>query len=178
MKHVKFLLLISLALLVFSCDNDIENRSNYDDLIAPEEPVFSSELPTFPATSLHILQREYANLSNSLEKSASVLTLAEYIEQRLLELYPETAYDGMMQEATEEMDKFEEEYSQYLTELNEYYLSIGADSLVVTENDYREFTTLEDEIEFLEMTEDEINEFYKLRSSGNFREFSNKRCVR
>lgn len=163
MKKVKILMLLPLVLLMFSCEkNTITN-----ELVEPTEPVFRSDQPLFPATSIHIIEREFANLSNRSEKRISANTLAEYTEERLLELYPEIAYEGMMKESIEELDKYEEEYSQYLTNLNDYYLSIGADSLLVEESDYREFTTLEDEIEFMAMTEEEIEEFYRFEEIAN-----------
>jgi hypothetical protein len=164
MMKVKFLALISLMLLMFSCENTTENESALIELGAPTEPEFTADLPLLPATSVHILQREYAHSVNSLKKNAKSFSLAEYMELRLLELYPETAYKGMMQVAIEEMDKYKAEYEQYLTELNEYYMSVGADSLISVEDDYREFTTLEDEIEFLEMTEEEIEKFHELEA--------------
>jgi len=163
MKKVKILMLLPLIFLMFSCEKDtITNK-----LVEPTEPVFRSDQPLFPATSIHIIQREFANLSNRLDKRTSANTLAEYTEERLLELYPEVAYEGMMKKSIEEIDKYKEEYSQYLTNLNDYYLSIGADSLLVEESDYREFTSLEDEIEFMAMTEEEIEEFQRFEALAN-----------
>tara|TARA_B110000003_G_scaffold133975_1_gene135947 strand:+ start:111 stop:1190 length:1080 start_codon:yes stop_codon:yes gene_type:complete len=174
MKKVKKLILLPLVLFMFSCDKEFENTPNVVGIDPPTEPVFRSETPMFPVSSMHIIQREYVNLTSNQERSTTATSSDEYIEQRLIELYPELAYEGIINDSKQELEKFEDEYSQYLIELNNYYLSIGADSLIEEEQDYREFTSVEDEIEFMQMTEAEIEEFLQLENFAKSKKLVNR----
>ncbi len=71
---------------------------------APQAQADTTVLPLFPAEALYIIGREWECLHDSLSpkyltpRAARVRTdsvsLADYMEQRLLELYPERAYAG------------------------------------------------------------------------------------
>ena len=160
MKNLVQLVIATLFATIFlSCDKQ-DNLSEY--LTLPVEPIFKSELPAFPALSVHIVQREYEHVkSDGFKKNGIALTLEEYLEKRLIELYPETAYEGMLEQAKQEMVYYKTEYEKYLFELNAYHAANGSDTLPVYIDEYREFTTLEAEIEFMEMTDKEIELFLK-----------------
>ncbi len=131
-------------------------------LAKPAEPAFKSELPAFPAASVHILQREYEHVKrDGFKKSGTVLTIEEYIEQRLIELYPETAYEGMLEQAQKEMEYYKAEYEIYLAELQAYNEANGIGTIHDNAEEYKEFTTLEAEIEYMGLTPEEIEEFIK-----------------
>ena len=124
----------------------------------PIQPVFQTRLPIFPAIVLHILQREYAH---QFEKGKTSLNQGKYIEKRLIELYPEKAYKGMYEQAKDEMDKNIDNYKKYLSDLKAYEKANGIESTFREEDNYQKFSTLEAEIQYMQMTKAEIEEFNK-----------------
>ncbi len=127
--------------------------------IMPIEPFFSEKLPTFPSWVLHVLQREYYHKKNTKTTKSDYY---QYIEKRLIELYPEVAYEGMMEEVVLMTEKFKADYDMYEELLKKYYIANNLEVVELEEDNYREFTTLEDEIEYMAMTDDEINLFLEL----------------
>ncbi len=138
---------------VYSVKKGISNTT----IKKPVCPVFTTDIPSFHTIVLHILQREYYHYS---EKGSINMELGEYMESRLLELYPEIAYKGMYKKAIVEMDNNIKKYKQYLADLRLYEESKGImSSRILEEETYQEYTTIEAEIEFLQMNDDEISEF-------------------
>ena len=128
----------------------------------PSEPIFEVDLPNFPAVAIHVLEREYAIHSNKPNSRISGLSLDEYIEKRLLELYPDIAYEGMIEKSRTEIERLTKEYEVYLEELAAYEASIGIISSPVDE--YVPFTTLENEIALTNMTQSEISLYKELEA--------------
>jgi hypothetical protein len=64
------------------------------------EPIPNINTPLFPAISLHIIYREFIHQNPQITIFAEMETpFKAYLESRLLTLYPETAYVGMIDEA-------------------------------------------------------------------------------
>ena len=158
---------VVVAISFMSCKkqdyNDIKVVESVKPTLKPVEPIlksFKSDLPTFPEISAHIVQREYANIkNNNFEQLETPLTKNEYVEKRLIELYPETAYRGMLDAAQIELDTYKKEYDNYISDLKAYEISIGLTPQ--KEDVYQPFTTLKAEIEYMGMTSQEIEEFNK-----------------
>lgn len=159
MKKIHYLPLLAILFALIGCQDDNLEESI---LSAPSEPQFSANLPKFPAVALHIIEREYALKSNNPKGRTAGLTLDQYLEQRLLELFPDQAYVGMMEEMRATIEILTEEYNQYLIERAAYEAAIGADT--VEADEYVPFTTLENEIALTDMTQDEIELFQELES--------------
>jgi len=60
MKKPTYLVMLCLALSLFSCQKDIPIESL-------AEPVFRSHLPAFPLTHLYIINREYEMLNQDFQ---------------------------------------------------------------------------------------------------------------
>lgn len=131
-------------------------KENVEQLEIPIQPVFQTRLPSFHAITFHILQREYAH---KFANGETTLFEGEYLERRLIELYPEKAFEGMYDQAKAEMAINIANYEEYLSKLRLYEVSNGMEPSIKDEEIYRPFTTLNDEINYLQMTEDEIEEF-------------------
>ena len=125
------------------------------------EPEFHLDLPKFPVEALHILEREYTHQS-STNGRAENLTLDEYIEQRLIELFPDEAYLGMLEETADLIEELTLDYEKYLADLEAYEIAISAE--IFEEDEFVPFTSLEEEIELTDMTQEEIAYFMELEA--------------
>ena len=159
-KFFSYLLFFSILITTFSitsCNKQVEDIEQ--EVLIPEEPIFEVELPSFPSWISHVLQREFYYKKN---QKATNLNYYEYIESRLIELYPEVAYEGMLEEAKVSIEQFKIDYQIYEEQLKKYYIANNLDITELEEDNYQEFTTLEDEIIYMDMTEDEIILFKEL----------------
>jgi len=154
-------ILASITLIVAMCVFFACDKNQSAPLTPPIEPVFSmGEVPTFPTYTIHILEREYLHQRSIDNQRLGSMTLEEYIESRLLELYPDMAYEGMLEYVTGLYEQFEAEYEQYMEQEALYEASIGLEP--EPKEEYVPFTTLENEIEFTDMTQEEIDLFLAL----------------
>ena len=184
----KIVLIFSLIGIIFlSCNKDDlsknENstsvlKSNEEEPIPPE---FESTLPAFPAEALFLIQREYETfMDNSSLKSRTIyygsscisidsLSLYQYTEIRLLTLYPETAYEGMVNEMIEEATTAYQAYNEYLQNLSIWELSQDIDNSYPDEND--DINSIDDLIDVMDMTSEEetyIESFDLLARDSNY----------
>ncbi|MFK7948552.1 MAG: hypothetical protein AB8G11_13255 [Saprospiraceae bacterium] len=155
LKKVVFLLLLVFNFV--SCDKDeiiTTNPTVLDKSSELTEPVPNFSTPAFPVIALHIIYREYLHENpritthNELQQSS----FPTYLENRLIELYPEVAYQGMMQTAISE-------YNTYAMEAADYATATGE---IEEAKQLENIPTLQDEIEATAMTQEEIaiwNEF-------------------
>ena len=90
MKLSKFLILLPLFLLLVGCRT--QNALPYREGMGVGLPDTTS-LPTFPAEALYVLGAQWE--ADSMLQAD--MTIAEYIEQELIRLYPEKAYKGYVQ---------------------------------------------------------------------------------
>ena len=91
MKLSKLFLLLPLFLLLVGCrtQNTLPTRGGMGVSFTPD----TTALPSFPAEALYVLGAQWE--ADTLLQAD--MTIAEYIEQELIRLYPEKAYQGYMQ---------------------------------------------------------------------------------
>lgn len=102
------------------------SRSSFEARQAPPKPPkLVSQVPTYPASVIYILYREY------LHKNPGLSTLSpedkhyqQYLERRLRQLYPTKGYSGMMQDAVEEMRQNRRAWETYEKEYDSWIQSI------------------------------------------------------
>jgi hypothetical protein len=137
------------------------NKNQSVPLTPPVEPQFTMNPgPSFPAFAVHILEREYEHQESLGNQRAMSMTLEEYLESRLQELYPDVAYEGMLDQTSALYEQFVGEYEQYMEQEALYEASIGLEP--EPEEEPVPFTTLEDEIEQTDMSQEDIDLFLAL----------------
>jgi len=137
------------------------NKNQSVPLAPPVEPQFTIDPgPSFPSFAVHILEREYLHQSSLDNQRIANMTLEEYLESRLQELYPDVAYEGMLDHTSALYEQYLREYEQYMEQEALYEASIGLEP--EPEEEYVPFTTLENEIEYTDMTQEEIDLFLEL----------------
>lgn len=161
------------ALLAFGFTSCDKQNAIAEDRSFPNPPeVVKSKLPKFPAEVLYVVGREYETIKDGTSMKAArqkmngkianinEMTLNRYVEDRLTELYPEEAYVGIANDMVAEGLQTIDQYQDYLDRLSAYELSIGI--YVEPEPVTPAFTTVEDEIELMNMTPDEEISFRRL----------------
>lgn len=150
-KKVVFLLLLVFNFV--SCDkNEIITPTDVNSVpvlksnhLTEPEPNFST--PVFPVIALHIIYREFLHQNPEFTTYADMqVPFSKYLEDRLIELYPEISYEGMMQTAINEYDDYALASVNYADALNE----------VEEVKKLKIIPTLKEEIEATAMTQDEI----------------------
>ncbi len=122
------------------------------------------DLPEYPILIMHVIQREfiqreYSKLhQGSLNKIASDIEIEmntpeydNYIERRLIELFPDKSYKGMMSDIRVLIDEKMDDYEVYEGKLPDEYI-----------NEYEAYSTLEKEIAYMNMTDEEIADFREI----------------
>ena len=178
MKRIKYI--VSTMLVVFSlvvlqsCHNPGEatigddyfsDLSDYD--LSPDEleqliSFFECQLPQFPLEVLYVIAKEY-ELAESGESEKTYYngieiaqyTKPQYVEQRLLELFPTVAYEGVVADAQALNETLEAAYADYLDQTMEWQ-KMRNDSTIFWDEQH-EFVSDSDEIQFMQMTSAEVN---------------------
>jgi hypothetical protein len=90
MKLSKIIILLPIFLLLIGCrtQNTLPSRGGMGISFTPD----TTALPSFPAEALYVLGAQWE--ADSLLQAD--MTIAEYMEQELIRLYPEKAYKGYM----------------------------------------------------------------------------------
>lgn len=122
-----FVFTITLGILI-SCQtgNEIEEiHLEATQLLKPTEPeiIFETNIPSIPLDILTIIDREHFHHHQDIDK-------VEYVESRLVELYPNQGYEGLLTSLKRETDKFMEEYSEYERELCQYNEAMGIEKSI------------------------------------------------
>ena len=110
-------------------------------------------IPTFESAVLYVLAREYENEHDTLR------SMAEYVEDRLMELYPEQAYRGMMSKVAEEtMSRLQE-----MNRLPQYRVN-SIDGITMSSFNESYFNSVSDsaEVELMQMTNAEASVYWNL----------------
>lgn len=151
LKKVVFLLLLVFNFV--SCDkneiitpNPSSTALDKSGQLTEPEPNFST--PAFPVLALHIIYREYLHENPQITTNTALRqsSFPTYLENRLIELYPEVAYQGMMQTALSE-------YNAYAAAAASYAAATGeVEEATLLEN----IPTLQDEMVAIAMTQEEI----------------------
>ena len=93
-NHIIFALIILLLTGCVSQRRRLVGSTSFEQ--STIAPVDTTVIPIFDAAVLYVLAREYENTDDTLR------SMAEYVEDRLLELYPKQAYRGMMSKMAEQ----------------------------------------------------------------------------
>lgn len=145
----QFNLALLCLLILFSCSQDIS--------IEPlSEPHFKTDLPAFPLAYLYIVVREYEHLKldNDFKYSKE-----DYIEKRLMELFPTKAYKGIYNNAMTEANHFVKDYNAYSETTISYNESFDILDSTFIDEEYYPFVSFEDEINYLNLSQEEIQSF-------------------
>ncbi len=114
------------------------------------------DIPDFSPYALHVIQREHYHQTGEVLDASDEDQVEEYqayLEDRLIDLYPDVAYDGMINDI---LSIAEVEAGIQLNKTNsddDPYAS-----------DYQTFTTVEDEIVYMGLDEDEAALLYALEA--------------
>ena len=112
-------------------------------------------VPVFDPAVLYVLAREYEGKKDTLR------SMGEYVEERLIELYPEQAYRGMM-------SKMADATMSYLQGVHRspQYRANTIDGLMISSPNEVYFNSVSDsaEVELMQMTEAEASIFWDLNN--------------
>ena len=153
MKNSYLLLLLILLLLVGCVSKRMRLRGGekceLGTIIEPDTTI----VPIFEPAVLYVLAREYEGAQDTLR------SMGEYVEERLIELYPERAYRGMMSK----MANATMSYLQDVRRLPQYRVNT-IDGLTMSSPNEKYFNSVSDsaEVEFMQMTEAEASIFWDL----------------
>ncbi len=128
-------------------------------------PILTSNLPIFPFEVLYVVCKEYESVedgtsSKSTYKNRHILSYSknEYAESRLIDLYPDKAYPGIVEDSENFYDSVVNVYNSY-----PYFESSSnvRSEYVIDEKPEEELKYISDEneMEILNMTEQEIIRF-------------------
>jgi hypothetical protein len=159
----------------------------------PRPPKFETATPRYPAVVQYIIYREFVNRH---QDAAKLIRQGEpywqYVEQRLMELYPGTGYRGMVRDAHEGMRRYRAAWAGYQDQLQDFNAAVvepctnvdgpsctyedpyanpygygddpSWDGQTEVEPDPYATPTLEEEIQTLRMTQPETSEMYYYES--------------
>ncbi|MFA4839525.1 MAG: hypothetical protein WC703_08630 [Candidatus Neomarinimicrobiota bacterium] len=183
MKYVRNILKISIlmtgivvmAIAIITMTGCEDISSNKEVVGIPQTPSRELTQPKFPALAMHIVYREF------ISRHPEIKTLNEldeqfpsYLEDRLIELYPEDAYIGMVEEGKSELEALKADYEKYSSDLEQYNKSIPINLFKTVDDstgddeewpeDYNDemgsnmdyIPTLEQETDSLQMVDEEI----------------------
>lgn len=154
MKRSYLLLLI--VLLLVGCISQRKKmrgseRYERETTIEPDTTI----IPIFDPALLYVLAREYENAQDTLR------SMGEYVEERLIELYPEQAYKGLMTKiADATMSRLQEFYRLPQSRIN------TIDGISMSSPNERYFNSVSDsaEVELMQMTEAEASVYWNLNA--------------
>ena len=112
-------------------------------------------VPVFDPVVLYVLAREYEGKKDTLR------SMGEYVEERLIELYPEKAYRGMMSKVAEAtMGRM-----QTIRRMPKYY-STSIDGITLSTPNESYFNSVSDsaEVDLMQMTEAEASAYWDLNA--------------
>lgn len=107
--------------------------------VRPAPPVLQAKAPAYPAVAIYIVYREYVHQNPGITTlSPDDRKYQQYMEKRLLELYPSRGYAGMMREAVAEAKYNRQVMQQYERDLAEYERKMRGSDVLATAS----FTTM------------------------------------
>ena len=151
-----YLLLLLIILLLVGCVSQrrrIKGGERYESetIVEPDTTI----VPIFDPAVLYVLAREYEGEQDTLR------SMGEYVEERLIELYPERAYRGMMSKMADATMS----YLQDVSRLPQYRTNT-IDGLTMSSPNEVYFNSVSDsaEVELMQMTEAEASIFWDLNA--------------
>ena len=151
-----------------------DNENYYRDLGEPNTdsiaPMISSNLPIFPFEVLYVVNKEYEMVVEGRSEKSTfhgtpILSYQqpEYVELRLIELYPDLAYEGVMEDSRNFYDSVSAVYDAYLWNIQ----NLGATRKLGADKENIPYISDENEIEVLGMTEIEKENYLQyIKLSG------------
>jgi hypothetical protein len=146
-----------------------------------EEPEYSY---MFPSDVLYVIGREYEEILDSTSTKSQTVkvkeilsqkhipSFPEYMEQRLIELYPNRTFQGMLSDFNMQVASAQTYGNSKLSlPKNNELIFIDNSSGARTEPFY-EFKSIEDEIEFLNMDENETKKYLALNKLATAEKFA------
>lgn len=141
-----------------SVDSDTKELCNRD-LIDPTlddslAPIINTKIPVFPMEVLFVVNKEYelvvegrSDKTHYLETPILSMQQPEYVELRLIELYPNVAYEGVIEDSRVFFDSVSKVYADYVFCLDE-----PSEKRLKPEIPY---VSEKDEMKLMEMTKEE-----------------------
>ena len=186
MKKNIFLLFI--IIFITSCRSKQLVQRPTSEEIVPNIAVDTTKIPLFPSEVIYVLAREYEAIYDNTKQKYHTLKaekirkdsiqMGEYLENKLIQLYPNLAYKGMIKKLTYISQsiippKRKIDFSQPTIEFN-----FNEEN---SSEKFHNYTSDDDEIKFMKMTDEEIKIYRKLNtladdsiffSSSNLEEMS------
>ena len=187
MKHLILPLILFLAIFA-GC----KTKSKLQTQTLPEdntvlqdttEMALDNAVLMYPAQALYVIGREYEELADSTSaKSNSAhgqkiitqnLSLSQYMEMRLLELYPQKAFQGIMADfdlgkLSRHLPGNNQNVTFGATELASISPSLG----MAQAEPFYQFVSLEDEVNFLNMSPRELDKYLTLNKLASNEKFA------
>jgi hypothetical protein len=153
----RLVLLLLIILLATSCAMQQRRRlrgsEQYEQsrIVVPDTTI----IPNFDVEVLYVLAREYENVQDTLR------SMGEYVEERLIELYPEKAYRGMMSKVAEATM----ERMQTIHRMPKY-ISTSIEGITMSTPNESYFNSVSDsaEVDLMQMTEAEASVYWDLNA--------------
>ncbi|MBO5974839.1 MAG: hypothetical protein J6U44_05640 [Paludibacteraceae bacterium] len=167
----KYFIFIIIAICVYSCKSKQLIQQPIIDEQSPITTVDTTKIPSFPAEIIYILAREYEAIHDETkqkyhtEKAKSEredsITIDNYLEKRLIQFYPNLAYKGMIKKlyflSQNSIPKKQQK------DLLQPTLEIKLSEKKENER-FHTYVSDKDEIEFLNMTSEEIKIYRQLNA--------------
>lgn len=154
------ILAMAVFFMVSSCETTTEpellSESTKSNELIYDEPQLqlSTGLPPISMSAMIVIELEFLNKDDGSGHTSEGLSRVEYIEKRLIELYPDLIHPGMIVQ-------LHHEFQEHVKEYRSYQLTIGED---LEEEDLLEYCKLEEFIEKTQMTEAEISDLLSYQS--------------
>lgn len=150
-NHIIFALILLLLVGCVSQRRRLVGSTSFEQSTIAS--VDTTVIPVFDVAVLYVLAREYENTHDTLR------SMAEYVEDRLLELYPEKAYRGMM-------SKVADVTISRLQKVNQLpqYRANSIDGITFSSPNESYFNLVSDSaiVEFMQMTDAEASVYWDL----------------
>lgn len=153
MKKLVPTAILLLVLSLFSCSRDY----SFEPLL---EPIFNTDLPSFPLAHLYIVEREYAYLA----ADDTHISREDYFERRLIELFPHISYRGMMHDAKVEAQVYELSFNQYTESVANYNTLLNIQDSSSLVDDYQPYVSYEQEVINLNLSTEEMDALVALNT--------------
>ena len=144
-------------------------------------PYIETKLPKFPLEVLYVVTKEYEAVEEGTSrkywykgKPVKDYSKFEYVEERLADLYPQSTYQGMVEDSRQFYDSVIMAYGSYCA--SDMQLAMGSEKQHYVADDKAnietEFVSEENEIRLMQMTEGEVGRLENYNSLARGTEFA------
>lgn len=168
----KFLFFIFIVICITSCKSKQTILQNNNENTTPSIKADTTKIPAFPAEIIYVLAREYEAVHDNIKpkyhtlqadsiRQDSTITMGSYLEKRLIELYPQSAYKGLIKNIVQIAqnlipEKRKKEFQQSTIEFNFNKTKNNNDE------SFHTYISDNDEIKLMNMTDEEIKIYKQL----------------